>query len=942
MALKENISVLALASDSGDGQFTRLLDPKLKTQLGEEGIDVQECFMSQLEKKDLCCFDVVLLMRTPVPHHAQGDDVMFLERSPWMTEFVVNGGGLIIMFAESYGKTVSTLNTFAKPFDIQFCFNEIVSRDPKRLSTMPNMPKAALLRCDLKSDVFDHGIDSLDVIISGGHGTQTLTCLPGEDWTTVLTGDDTCESRPFPEGFYANGGTHKIVDPVFCAIREFENGRVAAFPSSSAFWLSNAYLRRWKGYIMEQGNRSGYRFIHSLIRWSASNSRITPSKRAEAGSRFRDRHIMAPEKYSFKSVSLEKRHQLQALRPFKTWVGEADFPDERIVEVAKENDYKVVVILHDYRGLTSDTWKSLRTRYDELGREFEMIVAPGFTLRDDEGNHCAVFNVDELPKMRLKYPNSNMLEDLLVKLDGYTAIYARPSENRIPAWKHGGYTMIEVSNDDDVNLYNEMVASGAFIGAIHIARNKLPGSEKWTNWFSAGELKDVMSAVTKNRHFNFVSSGPRIERFGFFDDDLIDDDWEGVWTAWSEESKERKETRKVLKINLSSDYPIEKLSIWNGLTLYKTIESVSESVELNIPMECDHDFRLRLTATDSNGGELVASWPVYTRNKMFWAHMGSDQMNDYHNVWIKTENGSTGIGDSLYDSRGFVTCGYAWGDYVRITPPTRWSDIMPQGCEVSSLVANFQSFHPSPFIRCEGKGDFLNNHRRRLGFCDNTIHIVHSHSNGSYLDNDDRDIWFDVDGNEYIPTRHFRTSDLWKMTTILKIPKWSDTEKSEVLIEQTITWLRDVNFDQERATFSLGHSLHYLKPGLRLCVQDGVDTPVEEWFESLSTQLPPREKEWDNSLIPELLSRPFTPTPERHIARGATFATNRDEWGDFTLTNLDIPGELYCRVWSTSEKIFVIDYEVAPYQKTFKKGDTIRLTFSIAVTPPTLVSGGSL
>ena len=78
-------------------------------------------------------------------------------------------------------------------------------------------------------------------------------------------------------------------------------------------------------------------------------------------------------------------------------------------------------------------WEQMQAECRAASEIHGPALQPGFEMLDDEGNTCVVFNVDGLPEMRRDYPNSNMLEDLLVKLSSYSAAYARPAVSRTKA-----------------------------------------------------------------------------------------------------------------------------------------------------------------------------------------------------------------------------------------------------------------------------------------------------------------------------------------------------------------------------------------------------------------------------------------------------------------------------------------------------------------------------
>ena len=932
----KKISLLLLAADSGEGQFNWMADSVLKEQLEQNNIFFQESYFSQLEKNDLDCFDLVLLMRSPVPAHPKNDTDAFVEKCVWLQEFVENGGGLILMFTECYGKSVASLNEFAKNFDIQFAFNKILESNSDNLTHLPNMPEGLIVNAEFAPEIpFGNNRQknkNLGIIFDGGHGTQAMTCISSKEWSPILTGFSSCISQPFPEGFYTGSVDEIFESPVFCASRNFKKGRVVAFPSSSALWIANPFLKRWEGILMKQNNDAGFDFIKEMIQWCAGN--IVSDKVAPAENIFKNRSLIDPVEFSFRTVLDSEQATLKKLKPLKMWLGipPKNTSSEQVVESAVENDYNIVVIIHDYDLLNENKWRDLKAEYAKLAEQYGLVIEPAFEQLDDEGNVCVVFNVDELPEMRSKYPNSNMLEDLLVKLNGYTAIYAKPEENRIPAWRHGGYTMLEINSQNDVELFHDRVSSCGFISGIAIARNSMPGDEEYNNFILAESLEKSMPAITENRHFNFISSGPVIEKFALLGPGLIEDDWEGFWYEW--------ETDDVanLEIRIIDTCKITQVTIWNGKEVFAQFYHDSKIFDKSIPIELTKDMHLHVTATNSENCEIRTSYPLYTRNRFYWAHQGSDQMNDYHNVWQpKPKNGSFGIGKDLYEPYGFVTCGFAWGDYLRITSPVPWGDIMPQGIEVSSLVGNFQSLHPSPFINIKESFDFLNNHRRTLGTSDHISHVLYSSSAGSCLENDENKKWIGHGGRSFTPTRIFENSDLWTCEAKYTIPKWEANTPSFVVIEMEIAWLLDFDFT-ENQSFLPAHSLHFLKEdiGIEICTKIG-EVIDDIAIENLLTPLPyaddDTEKEWDNLPVIERMKQDHFSHKSLIIPPHGYAATNGDAMGNYAIFNIDMPGVFSLRAWPMADNRFACGYDFIPEKKKFAKGEVLYLKYAIAVSP---------
>jgi len=917
-------SILLLAAESGDGQFRRLLDLNLKKNLLSCGLHFSEVFVPDVNADDLALFNTVVIMRSPMPGHPKDDSEKWRLLLPHIVRFVENGGTLITMFAESYGKTVASLNELGKLFDIQFVFNKLEETASELCGELPNMPEGKLITCNfMAGSPFNIKAKKLDLIVDGGHGAQHLTCLPGKEWRPLIRGSESCTSTPFPYGHYANSGTSTITAPVLAAFRKFGKGRVLAFPGASPFWLANAGLRRWKSRLLDQHSDSGYEFLKQIMEWSGTD--MDDAKLAAADAKFGKRQVLKQQDYSYRYLTETEHDELKKLKPFRTWMGTVsamkDLPDA--IDKIKGLEYKIGIFIVDYAQLDKAGWRKFQEKCDSFSKKGEFLALPAFEQADAEGNYCIVFNVDELPDIRSRYPNSNMLEDLLVKLCSYSAVFARPSECRIPCWRHGGYNLLEVASENDLKLYRDRVSSCMFLSAVNIDRGDNPGTLQPDNWLMGASLETAPASIRENWHFNFISSGPVIKRFFWKSKPVMLDDWEGFWLEW-----EKGDTTEI-EIELSGDADISEVKLWDGETVIKSWQPDSTKFSTVVNFALEHDMRLHLSATDVDGGELTASYPLYTRNRNFWAHVGSDQMNDYHNVWTPDKNGSIGVGDRIYETCGFVTIGFGWGDYLRIAPPVNWGDIMPQGVEVSSMVSNLQSFHPSPFVNTGDGFDFLNNHCRKLGKCTQDMHTVHSEAEGSCLEEPGA-VWKSPSGRKISPTRNFRKSGLWRAEADYFIPRWRAGYNCEVSVKMRLIWLKNHSFAPQ-ATISLGHSLNMLKENINFRCGNRILTPVDFLIANCESRHVPR-KEWDNSGTVDLLASPIADGIFVEIPECKNAGTNGDEMGNFLFKPLKVPGKVYMRGWRHKPG-FILSFEFKPEQKNIKAGDVMDIEYVLTVTP---------
>ncbi len=901
-------SILFIAASSGEGQFREIIDPKLAGLFKKSGFHAHSCYLGELKREHLAECSVLVIIRTPMPGHAKDDTELFRKWTPEILQAVRSGMGLVIFFSESYGRSEGTLNEFTKPLGAACYFNQIEETNAERRGMIPNLDGGTTVLADVLETP---GISAMEVVTGGGHGTQQLTCRTDSNWTVLLRGSKTCTSRAFQLGFYSHGSPEPIETPVFAAFRNWGDGVMALFPGSAPLWLSSACLPRFEGHLLGQRNGAGLKFLLSLF--ERTGRRVPPETSALEQL---DESHKAAETFSFRYVSAEAQSALKKRRPFRVFIGTV--PDgmtqEALARNALECGCAAVVPVTDYDSLTPESWKCRRQKLTGIPG---ISAMPGYEQIDEEGNDSVVFSVDELPSQRKCYPNSNLLEDLLVKLSGYCAICARPELNRYPPWRWGGYNAMEYDGSaESLAMFRFRTGSACALSPVTVGRGVLPSEEKFHTYVLASTPEEWRRGMTENFHHTFVASGSvRMTDFGLYGPSLMLDDWEGFWYEWENGEK------AVLRIALESDSVISEVTVYDGEQVFRRYAPRTKNTEIAEEIVFERDLRLTVSARCADGGELAASFPVYTRNRHFWAHAGSDQMNDYHNVFLEKSSGMMGIGGRFYEPCGFVTCGFAWGDYVRITPPVPWSDLMPSGIEVSSMTSSFKSFHPSPFVMTESGGcDFLNNHRRGLGLCSSEVHIVNTSAGSMWLEQPGA-VWRGHGGRVFHPTRAVVESRLWRCAGTYEIPKWRPYEPTVVKFHLVLEFIRSFRLSEGRII--IAQSLHSMKKGLLLNGE-----PLERHLQP-GTEVPSDWKEWDNLSACRLFRNGPGTEP---VLRGETLVVDGDPCGTFRFhAPSEIGGTWFVRAWRWRGDGFMLSYEWAPESSVFRKGRKIPLEYSISL-----------
>ena len=806
----KQLSILLLAADSGEGPLGDFIDPRLRETWAAEGLAARACYFSDLRREHLDHTQVVILLRTPFPGDAASG---FSEKAGWLRDFVERGGGLMTLFTECYGKTEASLNELFAAWGMRFHFNRLVAAPEVPRERFPRFFESVILPAR-------GPWGELGLITEGGHGTQHLTCVGDARWQPLLRGGPGMVSEPY-KGAYLNCSAAAIADPVLAARADLGAGRVVAFPGSAPFWIVNPFIWRFDGYLHTQRGGAGGKFLLEAVRWLCGTERnraLQPDPNALPDPAC----LTKAQIFSFRRVSDAQQAALRQTKPQRVWIGSED---GRHVAETRRCRPSLCLPLVDYGQLSESIWPA----YLQAGRDAstpECQVVPGYELLDDEGVRSAVVSPEAFPKHELRYPNSTLLENVMLPHPGCLSILRTPLQNRIPAQRYGGYNLIEWEEGEEWDaLYRRLVASKYFIAPIAFT-----GAETWSLVPPGSNAFDQMR---HNRHSTFVTTGPRLETFTWEGPGLTDDDWEGYWYGY------RPGDEAVVHLRVVADAPLVEVVLRDGEEILQTFEPQTREFSLRLPLALWCDLALHVTARDVEGRELLATYPLYTRNLEFWGHVGSDQMNNYVNAMIPSPRGFLGVRGEFYEMFGFVTLGAGWGDYLRITPAMRYSDFMPRQ-EISLILGSFNLHHPSALIHDGTRLRYLNDHRRVFGYCGPEAQRFRSEIAGEHVDNDEgaTEVWH---GRTVRPTRAFRPVPgvqghddytVWKWTVgapiVVEVRKHFQVEP-RLLAEEWLTFASNA---------------HHLLSGLTVRTAVAI-FPASALAESVAGTAP--HKEWDNS-----------------------------------------------------------------------------------------------
>jgi hypothetical protein len=835
------VSVLLLAADSGEGGLGEMIDPTLRAQFALQNVHFCASYFSDFDPGALEGFHAVMLLRAPIPDHPLDDYDAFMGRMADIRTFVARGGGLFVLFTECYGKTVAPLNDALAPWNIHFYFNQLKTQNPEHVERLARLHESRILPAQCcRNPFFTPSSETLGLLTEGGHGTQHLTCVPapGSAWAPLLRGGEHMVSQPYARG-YINTSFEPIRDPILAAGAEIDAGRVLCFPGSAPFWVVNSHIWRFNGYLHEQRNRAGFEFFLRGLRWMAASQRnqaLSQEAQRQAAAQVDEKALVKPRYFSFHGVSDSARLHAREGVPRRIWIGSVPgsaVSDNGITLPPDGKDSHHAFPLLDYRQVEEQDWEQA---WHATGNpELSARLTPGYELIDDEGMHLAVIGPKSLPNHSLHHENPTLLESVWVPLDGVAAIVRNVLRNRIPLQRYGGYNLVEWDPDPEwQTVYRRLIASKYPVGPVRISTKEARDVQTWV---LPAEDESAFDALSENRHQTFVSSGPRIERFDMEGPRLIDDEWEGYWYGYLPGDE------ATVHVRIVADAPLERVTLWDGEQKLAEAQPGNAVFDAMLPVALWRDLRLHLTASDVQGGELFAGFPLYTRNLHFWGHVGSDQMNNYVNPMQPSERGFLGVDDTFYDPFGFATFGAGWGDYIRMTPSIPYSEFMPRQ-EVSLVIGSFNTHHPSVLLPATNGMQFLNDHRRVFDFCGADAQAFYGTIAGACRHNAEaqKETWHD---REIVPTRILVPPDgRCNVQDEYVVWRWKPGEP--ILIEV----IKHIEADpgllkEEWLTYAV--NAHYLLPDLR--VRSVADPARGFRVEDLPVQQAIRDggKDWDHT-----------------------------------------------------------------------------------------------
>jgi hypothetical protein len=107
-------------------------------------------------------------------------------------------------------------------------------------------------------------------------------------------------------------------------------------------------------------------------------------------------------------------------------------------------------------------------------------------------------------------------------------------------------------------------------------------------------------------------------------------------------------------------------------------------------------------------GHIAFSYALPTRNLIYWNHLGSDRMNDYHTAIEPDPYGTIMYHGLRYGFGGLISFGYGWGSYCHFYDPVPSYRYAPQGYETGAINAGVANVDMYPVVSATNTRELWN------------------------------------------------------------------------------------------------------------------------------------------------------------------------------------------------------------------------------------------
>jgi hypothetical protein len=699
------IAVLVCDSPWIEERF--IIDRHLKSILEKDDFTVAAVHYADVNPDFLRKFNVVVI-NWPVLIRAYGDDPKGHEEKWQMFEQFVREGGGLLLFGYHAGNPDSFDNTnqYIKRFGIRYLPQAIIENDPNKCA-LPE-PSKAVLAIDYgrkfsfakTENITPHsvtkGVRTIWYPTGWMYNMATLPIEANPNWTILVRGSDTAQSVVgFPDDPEAKKVPTIPSAPPFIACRDFGKGRIVAFASHPTFWMEVPFHRLW-GYGFVYKNGDALQLLKNILHWLAEPS----LKEGKLGG-----YQPSPPP-PFKPVEAPAQPAPQApswqRNIFKGLIGaHTSYSDgygtvAQFCESAKKAGYQFVVFTEDFQQMDEGKWESLVKDCERESKD-GFLAIPGIKFVDAAGARYIAFDLQFFPRKEWIGDYENRIRRHISNMPGFyfgenwrpLAILA-PHLNPHPASRpwfqkfYGAFSVFTYDKDklldDSLEWYLERM--GNQYNSVPIAVHEIFHPEevflatKGVQTFAWAEsLRDVPTSFRHHWYANpqmaFVSSGPILR------------EW------WIENSNDERSTRFALHIHITSEIPLEEISIYDGKRLWRRF--LPKGKEFKEVMEGWHDQQrfFVLVAKDAKGNVLVSPtlWTSSVRHHLV---MCTDMQNSMEGLSLYDPKTRKLVGGGVTPFNSVT----GW-DGLGLGIAVPWEELSPPGFDWGMSNVNIGA---SPFL----------------------------------------------------------------------------------------------------------------------------------------------------------------------------------------------------------------------------------------------------
>jgi len=653
----ESVSVLVLSDRSCNWERPARLDRKLKGEVADLGVAVQEgnSYYHSLTPGLLSGYNLSVMLYPP-PQGATAEREMYVQKARLLLDYVRSGGGLLVLGDEQYGSGQS-LNEVLAPLDAEV-LPESVLDEQTQFRQGRFFREYFFTTTGILPHPLAEGVQEL-CFPSAWHPWKagaTNTMRVGPDWQIVVRGNETARSvgwRADVEG----QSTYSTAPPIM-AVRSFGEGRVALLPTRSVTTLQSGHHFVFESLCYARGDLT--RLIANTLLWLSEPARrasrpsgyVEPPVGPERQPAYSPEQLAQMDVYS-RMIALGYRQSVAAIdhhyRPRQDFVGvigvHSDF-SRRVsgpavaggygsvadyCAKARELGYDFVAFTERFEALDEARWRELVAQCDAASSQ-QFLAIPGIEIEDVYGDRYACLDLPGWVQEQWLDASGRYLADhpgfYFGLSHGHNVFLAKfllnPREGFLRPWFAKFYAGMEVFgyNRGDQLLAEALdwyrVCQSNDYNLIPIVSHRIACPQDlaavtgYRVHVLAGKLSDVPKAFRYGWYTPrdvYLSSGPRLVEWAI----------ENGRAAFRDEPWQ-------LFIKLVSDVPLREVTVWDRDQVFRRYFPRTKRFAADILGYHDKQRFFLLTVEDEQGGRLISP-ALYTSDVRHSTYMCTDLQN---------------------------------------------------------------------------------------------------------------------------------------------------------------------------------------------------------------------------------------------------------------------------------------------------------------------------